>query len=191
MIDKVEVPTFLVGGEFDIFQRGTPLLFENLQKRGVPVKMIIGPWDHLEGSSGADIGRAGYGNLRSCSCAGSTATSRARGPGAPDSDIPPVTYYEQGTGTWVADQEYVDKDLHAASYRLSGSAAVGGGNGGLDAGAARRPARRRPADPGDRTLHALGQPVDRRDPRRGLADNPCLADNQLNDHDRFVFQTRR
>ena len=32
VISKVNVPTFLIGGEFDLFQRGTPLLFENLQK---------------------------------------------------------------------------------------------------------------------------------------------------------------
>ena len=32
VIDKVDVPTFFVGGEYDLFQRGTPLLFENLQQ---------------------------------------------------------------------------------------------------------------------------------------------------------------
>ena len=63
VIAKVDVPTFLVSGEFDLFQRGTPLLFENLRKRGVPTKLIIGPWDHLKGSSGAEVGNAGYGPL--------------------------------------------------------------------------------------------------------------------------------
>ena len=61
VIDKVKVPTFFVGGEYDLFQRGTPLLFERLQKNGVPTRMIWGPWDHLQGSSGAEVGRAGYG----------------------------------------------------------------------------------------------------------------------------------
>ena len=60
---KVDVPTFLIGGEYDLFQRGTPLLFERLRKRGVPTKLIIGPWDHLKGSSGAEVGNAGYGPL--------------------------------------------------------------------------------------------------------------------------------
>ena len=69
MIDKVDVPTFLVSGEFDLFQRGTPLLFERLQKRGVPTKMIIGPWDHLKGSSGAEVGNAGYGALERAAAA--------------------------------------------------------------------------------------------------------------------------
>ena len=41
-----------------------PLLFEKLQKGGVPVRMITGPWDHLQGSSGEDVGKAGYGSLQ-------------------------------------------------------------------------------------------------------------------------------
>ena len=56
-LKDVTVPTFLVGGEYDLFQRGTPLIFERLQRNGAPVKMIIGPWDHLEGSAGAEVGR--------------------------------------------------------------------------------------------------------------------------------------
>ena len=63
MIDKVNVPTFLIAGEYDLFQRGTPLLFERLRKRGIPTRLIIGPWDHLKGSSGAEVGNAGYGPL--------------------------------------------------------------------------------------------------------------------------------
>ena len=41
VIKKVKVPTFLVSGEYDLFQRGTPLLFEKLQKQRRP-----GPDDH-------------------------------------------------------------------------------------------------------------------------------------------------
>ncbi|WP_278258505.1 hypothetical protein [Nocardioides convexus] len=37
-IDKVKVPTFLIGGEYDLFQRGTPLDFERIQRNGVPTK---------------------------------------------------------------------------------------------------------------------------------------------------------
>ncbi|MDX6278245.1 MAG: uncharacterized protein QOJ72_2373, partial [Nocardioidaceae bacterium] len=55
VIDQVKVPAFFVSGEYDLFQRGTPLLFENLNKRGVPAKMIIGPWDHLQASGGTGI----------------------------------------------------------------------------------------------------------------------------------------
>jgi putative CocE/NonD family hydrolase len=63
VIDQVDVPTFFISGEYDLFQRGTPLLFENLRKRGVPTKMIVGPWDHLQASAGKVIADAGYGTL--------------------------------------------------------------------------------------------------------------------------------
>ena len=63
VVNKVNVPTFFIGGEYDLFQRGTPLLFENLQKRGIPTKMVFGPWGHLQGSAGTGLADAGYGSL--------------------------------------------------------------------------------------------------------------------------------
>jgi hypothetical protein len=62
-IDRVQVPTFLIGGEYDLFQRGTPLVYDALRQGGVPTKMIFGPWDHLQGSSGEDVADAGHGTL--------------------------------------------------------------------------------------------------------------------------------
>jgi uncharacterized protein len=62
-----DIPAYLVGGEFDIFQNGEPLNFAELQNawdhRSVtaPMKagqrttgryqLIVGPWEHLNGSS--------------------------------------------------------------------------------------------------------------------------------------------
>lgn len=48
VIDQVEVPTLLVGGWFDLFPRGTPILFERLAARGVPAHLIMGPWNHFD-----------------------------------------------------------------------------------------------------------------------------------------------
>jgi uncharacterized protein len=64
-IDKVKVPTVIIGGEYDIFQRGEPLLFEGIQRNGTPVKFIDGPWNHLQAGSGRgkEFGAAGYGSL--------------------------------------------------------------------------------------------------------------------------------
>ena len=61
------IPAYLVGGEFDIFQRGEPLNYSGLQNAyagrpslapmlaGQPVtgryQLIDGPWEHLNGSS--------------------------------------------------------------------------------------------------------------------------------------------
>lgn len=45
--NKIKIPTFIVGGSFDLFQRSEPLWFEAL-KGQVPVKLLIGPWTHIE-----------------------------------------------------------------------------------------------------------------------------------------------
>jgi putative CocE/NonD family hydrolase len=53
-ISQVHVPTFIVGGWYDLFQRGEPLLFQHLQKQGVPVKLLMGPWYHTDPSLNGD-----------------------------------------------------------------------------------------------------------------------------------------
>ncbi|HET6873851.1 MAG TPA: CocE/NonD family hydrolase [Acidimicrobiales bacterium] len=53
VIDRIKVPTFLVGGWYDaLSQRDAPLLFQGLQQRHVPVKLVMGPWYHTTAGSG-------------------------------------------------------------------------------------------------------------------------------------------
>jgi putative CocE/NonD family hydrolase len=53
MIDRIRTPTFLVGGWYDaLSQRDAPLLFHALQARGVPVKLLMGPWYHTTAGTG-------------------------------------------------------------------------------------------------------------------------------------------
>ncbi len=194
VIKKVKVPTFLVSGEYDLFQRGTPLLFEKLQKRGVPVRMITGPWDHLQGSSGEGVGEAGYGSLQELWLRWFDRYVKGKKDARLLRDVKPFTYFEQGTGTWVTTKKYVDRDLHAASFRLSGTAAVGGSNGGLVPEDA---AHEKPQQ-GTSTVPPI--------PVTGLCtrsanqwtagilnlafpDSPCLRDNALNDLGGVNFQT--
>lgn len=44
---KIKVPTFIIGGSNDIFQRGEPLLYEQL-KHNVNTKLLIVPGAHVE-----------------------------------------------------------------------------------------------------------------------------------------------
>lgn len=188
VIDQVEVPTFLVSGEFDLFQRGTPLLFENLQSRGVPTKLITGPWDHLEASAGDGLEEAGYGSLSELQLRWFDHYVMDRPDPALDTDIAPVTSYEQGSGRWTHAAQWMG-DQRAVSYRLSGSAAAGGGIGLLT--------RTRPVD-GRAVVPPL--PVSglctrstnqwtAGVPEAALADLPCWNDNALNDKSGVVFQT--
>lgn len=189
VIKKVKVPTFLVSGEYDLFQRGTPLLFEALQKQGVPVRMITGPWDHLEGSSGEEIGRAGYGNLQELWLRWFDHYVKGKKDKALLKDIKPFTYFEQGTGKWVRVKRYVDKDLRAASYRLSGGAAVGGSNGGLTLTGARSGSSTLPAIPVTGLCTRSANQWTAGILNAAWPDNPCLHDNQLNDLGTLVYQT--
>jgi uncharacterized protein len=189
VVDNVDVPAFFVSGEYDLFQRGTPLLFENLQKRGVPTKMIIGPWNHLQGSSGAEIGNAGYGSLAELQLRWFDHYVKGVADPALDSDIAPVTYYEQGTGSWQTTQHWVGPDRRAQSYRLSGTATTAGAPGALTTG---------PAQDGTADVYPV--------PVAGLCtrsasqwtagipdtiwpDNPCSTNNAVNDNTGVVFRT--
>lgn len=54
--DRIRVPTFVVGGLNDIFQRGEPLLYEALKGHATS-KLLIGPWQHVGGSMGEGLPR--------------------------------------------------------------------------------------------------------------------------------------
>lgn len=190
VIDQVEVPTFLLGGQFDLFQRGTPLLFENLQKRGVPVKMIFGPWDHLQGSGGMGVEEAGHGSLAELQLRWFDHYVLGLPDPALDTDIPPLTWFEQGSDTWRAGTEWIGKRHSAVTYRLSGDASVG------------KPGALAPADQEAETGTAYVPPIPVAGlcsrsmnqwtagiPNQAMIFNPCLEDNRLNDMAGVVFET--
>ncbi|HWU21047.1 MAG TPA: CocE/NonD family hydrolase, partial [Nocardioides sp.] len=185
-IDKVDVPTFIVGGEYDLFQRGEPLDFEALQRKGVPVRFIDGPWDHLQGSSGAAVGDAGYGSLSELQLR--WFDHWIKGKDTQLGQIAPVTYYEQGSATWRRSATWTGGES-AATYQLSGTATMGADDGVLTSGT--------PAA-GSSTMVPL--------PASGLCTRslnqwtagilnmvvpqlPCFGDNTLNDKSGLVFQT--
>jgi len=188
VVSKVKVPTFFVAGEFDLFQRGTPLLFENLQKRGVPTKIIIGPWNHLQASGGEEVGKAGLGTLDELKLRWFDHYVKGIADPGLNRDIPPMTYYEQGTGAWKSGSSWMGNRT-ARSYRLSGTAKTAGAAGLLTTGTAKA---------GSSAVYPI--------PVSGLCtrstdqwtagilsmfpfNNPCLTDNKLNDQSGVVFRT--
>jgi uncharacterized protein len=54
VVDRVNVPAFVVGGLHDLFQRGEPLVYERL-KRHVNTRLLMGPWTHVDGSVGKGL----------------------------------------------------------------------------------------------------------------------------------------
>ena len=192
VIDKVRVPTFFIGGEHDLFQRGTPMLFERLQKNGVPDP------DDL-GSVGPPAGLLGRRGSRAPDTARSAELQlrwfdryvRGRKDAKLLSDIKPLTYFEQGPDRWVRTPASGSaSDLHAVTFRLSGSAR---------AWAAARPcspaARPSRAAPSFRRVPVTGLCTRSANqwtagvPRLILKDLPCFKDNRLNDYGGVVFET--
>jgi len=51
-IGNVHVPAFIVGGEYDIFQRGEPILYNGLALSQAQKKLLYGPWYHVTAGDG-------------------------------------------------------------------------------------------------------------------------------------------
>jgi len=188
VVNRVNVPTFFVSGEYDLFQRGTPLLFENLSKRGIPTKMIIGPWNHLQASGGAEVGNAGLGTLDELKLRWFDHYVKGMADPGLDSDIPPITYYEQGTGAWKSAQSWMG-NRSAGVYKLSGTSKTAGANGSLTTGS---------VTTGTSSVYPI--PVSGLCTRStdqwtaGLMsefkfNNPCNTDSSFNDKSGVVFST--
>ena len=189
VIDRVRVPTFFIGGEHDLFQRGTPMLFERLQQNGVPTRMIWGPWDHLQGSSGQDVPEAGYGTLSELQLRWFDRYVRGRKDSKLLSDIKPLTYFEQGTDRWVHAPRWIGSDLDAVTFRLSGSARVGGGEAVLTRGKTKPGSSVVPPIPVTGLCTRSANQWTAGVPRLILKNLPCFKDNRLNDFGGVVFET--
>ncbi|HEX6150119.1 CocE/NonD family hydrolase [Nocardioides sp.] len=190
VIDRVDVPTFLIAGQDDLFQRGTPMVFDALSRRGVPTKMIVGPWDHLQGSSGAEVGDAGYGDLAELQLRWFDRYVQGRPDRTLDADIPALTYYEQGSDRWVRRGRWLARDLRPRTLALSGSATPGLAPGRLvtpgvvDAGRTVVP----PVPVSGLCTRSANQWT------AGILqqvwpDSPCLRDQRFNDLTGVVFET--
>lgn len=189
VIHKVDVPTFFIGGEFDLFQRGTPLLFENLNQRGVPTKFILGPWDHLQGSSGSEVADAGHGTLSELQLRWFDHHVRGIPDPGLDHEIAPMTYFEQGTGDWLTSDAWIGDHLTATTLRLSGTARTAGPTGTLTTGPPEDGTSVVPSVPvAGLCTRSMNQWTAGIVAMSRLA-NPCLENNALNDQAGVVFET--
>lgn len=130
IIDRVDVPTFIVGGEFDIFQRSEPMLYQRLARR-VPARFVYGPWYHIDGASPA-LGVTIPGtpvppgpSLQDLMLRWFDRYVRDVPDPALDRDVPPVTYFENGSGRWVKTAQWPPAGTRYQAFRLSGRAAPG------------------------------------------------------------------
>ncbi len=128
VIDRVNVPAFIVGGEFDIFQRSQPLLYQRLAKRGVPSKFVYGPWYHVDGAAPA-LGLPFPGGAKQPGASLQQLALRwydkyVRGVPIKD-DLAPVTYYENGSKRWKTAGTWPPASVRYRALNLSGRAVKG------------------------------------------------------------------
>ncbi len=60
--DRVMVPSLNLGGWYDIFLQGTLDNYRAMRERGLPTRLIVGPWDHRS-FTGASAGMTGQVNF--------------------------------------------------------------------------------------------------------------------------------
>lgn len=114
-LDNTTIPTFVVGGLNDIFQRGEPLLYEHL-KNQASTKLLIGPWMHLGGSQGAGLPQDGVPDLNSLALQWFDQYLRDMDVGA--EQMPNVTQYYYGAEEYRTATDWPHTDAQAQRWYL-------------------------------------------------------------------------
>jgi hypothetical protein len=112
---RIRVPTFVVGGLHDIFQRGEPLLYEAI-KRHTFARLLIGPWMHLTYFTG--LPADGVPDLHHLELA--WYDHWLLGIDTHLQSMPAVTQYQWGPGRYVTSQDWPNPQLRAQRLYLRG-----------------------------------------------------------------------
>ena len=113
-IERIEVPTFLIGGWRDLFPQGVAAAFERI---AAPKRLLFGPWLHIQPDIAARepvdwlglLLRFWDEHLR----------------GAEPADDPAVLAYVQGAGGWRSETTWPPGDLEERVFRPAGGGALG------------------------------------------------------------------
>ncbi|HEY8740863.1 MAG TPA: CocE/NonD family hydrolase, partial [Candidatus Dormibacteraeota bacterium] len=133
-VDRVHVPTFIVGGEYDIFQRGEPLLYRGLNVPTSQKKLLYGPWYHgsptanLTADDGSSPVRDQQGHLVPSTNNLSLAwfDHWLKGVNNGIDNFPTVETYQIGRGAWASDSSFPATGTKVEPWFLSGTASDSG-----------------------------------------------------------------
>jgi uncharacterized protein len=117
--DQIDVPTFIVGGLDDLFQRGEPLLYEALADH-TDARLLMGPWNHL--TTGQGLPRDGVPSLADLNLQWFDEHVRELDTGA--DCIPAVTQYVLGAERYGTASTWPRTDLRAQRWHLRGDATL-------------------------------------------------------------------
>lgn len=115
-IDDITVPTFLVGGTYDVFQRGEPINYAGLALPPSEKKLLIGPWYHITAGTGlpaTDVDGNTIPDLNTLMIDWfdhwlhwPKGSSHASGATNGINEFPTVESYDLGPDTWVPSTQY-------------------------------------------------------------------------------------
>jgi putative CocE/NonD family hydrolase len=123
VVDRISAPTFLVGGLDDIFQRGTPMLYERLADNA-DTRLLLGPWTHT--TTGSGLPRDGVPSLDALLL--QWFDQHVLGLDAKAACIPPVTQFVRGHERYERSTTWPVPGLSAQRWHLRST-------GGLTRGA--------------------------------------------------------
>jgi putative CocE/NonD family hydrolase len=120
-VGSLSVPTFIVGGLDDIFQRGEPMLYEAL-KRYTDAGLLIGPWGHTNIGTVSDLTPSGIQDLDHLALRWFDGHLLAL-PSANVGCMPRVTQYVRGAGhdRFEVQPDWPRPDLRASRWYLHGN----------------------------------------------------------------------
>src|SRR4051794_18656989 len=121
VLDRIDVPAFVVGGHHDLFQRGEPLIYERLRGR-VPSRLVMGPWTHLGGSSGEGLPRDGVPSLVSLELQWFDHWLKGADTGL--DGVPKVTQYVYGDERYETQPDWPHPQLDPERWYLRGGKAL-------------------------------------------------------------------
>ncbi len=120
--DRIRIPTFIVGGLNDIFQRGEPLLYEALRDH-TTAKLLLGPWQHIGGSQGAGLPKDGVPDLNHIALMWFDQYLKGMNAGA--AKVPNVTQYLYGEERYVTTTDWPHPQARAERLYLRADKSLG------------------------------------------------------------------
>ncbi|MDI3258207.1 MAG: CocE/NonD family hydrolase [Sinobacteraceae bacterium] len=111
----IRVPTFVVGGLHDLFQRSEPMSYEAV-KTHAPAKLLIGPWTHIQAGLGQGLPADGVPALNHIELRWFDQYLKGMDVGA--DRLPNVTQYVLGYGHYVTASDWPHPQAHALRLYL-------------------------------------------------------------------------
>ncbi|MGH8541624.1 MAG: CocE/NonD family hydrolase, partial [Stenotrophobium sp.] len=112
---KITVPTFIIGGLHDIFQRGEPMSYEEI-KTHAPAKILLGPWEHFTSGAGLPVdGVPVFDHIEL-----QWFDQYVKGMNVGADKLPNVTQYVYGYGHYVTSTDWPNPQAQAQKLYLRG-----------------------------------------------------------------------